>query len=195
MKTPTPGLKSQLLVCPVSVGLKLMSCKGCPRPARDWCAGCRTLSRLKFLWTQQLGPFEDAPALNAFRECAGVLSDLAEVRSSFLRQPEGEAQGGTPGTTPVPPGLLGRDLLKAVRLRRLRRKFRRRKTALTRKAVGRRRARNVREGAEPRRSRARRKTRTIERKLRKKHRSLQRRTSKRSTRRAKRRNLVLGIFH
>ena len=89
----------------MSVGLKLMSCKGCPRPARDWCAGCRTLSRLNFLWTQQLGPFEDAPALNALRECAGVLSDLAEVRSSFLRPPEGEALGGTPGNTPVPPNL------------------------------------------------------------------------------------------
>ena len=81
-----------------------MVCKGCWRPATEWCAGCRTVSRIKFLWTQQLGPLEDAPGLSSLRECAGLLSDLAEARGAFLRPPPpGEVQvGGTQGASPAP---------------------------------------------------------------------------------------------
>ena len=109
---PTPGIKRQLPVCPVECWLKLMVCKGCWRPASEWCAGCRTVSRIKFLWTQQIGPFEEAPGLSSLRECAGLLSDLAEARGAFLRAaPQGEVQiGGTQGASPAPSQEVKKDV-------------------------------------------------------------------------------------
>ena len=81
-------------MCSVSVGLSCMSCNGCPRPAIGWCAGCRTVSRIKWIWGNNLGEPEDSVALSILRDCAGSLTDLAETRSGRLSQASGS--GGPP---------------------------------------------------------------------------------------------------
>ena len=57
-----------------------MSCRGCGRPAVDWCAGCRTISRLKALWCGLQSP-DEGLGLSLLRECAGALTDVAEARA------------------------------------------------------------------------------------------------------------------
>ena len=56
-----------------------MPCKLCGRESGPFCTGCRTVSRLKWLWESRLGLGDNPEALSALRNCAGALTDLAEV--------------------------------------------------------------------------------------------------------------------
>lgn len=79
-----------------------MICSTCNRVAAfgsEVCSGCRTVSRIKFLWTHQLGPPEDGLGLGILRGCAGELTDLAEARSGRLSR-EAEIQGKSGGQEP-----------------------------------------------------------------------------------------------
>ena len=63
-----------------------MVCSECKRSATtDVCTGCRTLSRLKWLWQTQIGVADEAEALSCLRNCAGGLTDLREQRASLER--------------------------------------------------------------------------------------------------------------
>ena len=107
---PDPGNKeTSPPLCSISVGLSWMSCKGCFRPAIGWCSGCRTVSRIKWLWCNNLGAPGDIPALGVLRDCAGALTDLAESRSGRLSLASGSdrapgVEGEAPDTALSPGG-------------------------------------------------------------------------------------------
>ena len=78
-----------------------MVCSECKRPVTsDVCTGCRTLSRLKWLWQTQIGLLDEAEALSCLRNCAGGLTDLGEQRAHV----EAQAAGGR-GTGATAPDL------------------------------------------------------------------------------------------
>ena len=74
-----------------------MKCKSCGHPDFEWCPGCRTVSRIGWLWGTVLKAPHFGAGLQALRECAGVLTDLAESSNSFERAP---AVGGSPAGAP-----------------------------------------------------------------------------------------------
>ena len=83
-----------------------MICSGCGRPCNptgDVCSGCRTVSRIRFLWGNQLGPPEDIPALSILRVCAGELTDLAESRSGRIAREKAEQAPPAEPVRPVEP--------------------------------------------------------------------------------------------
>ena len=67
------------------------------------------MSRIRFLWANQLGAPEDTVALNVLRGCAGELTDLAETRSGRLFREKAEPAspvvpgGSEAGPAPVKP--------------------------------------------------------------------------------------------
>ena len=69
-----------------------MSCRLCNRSGGPFCTGCRTVSRIKWLWEQRLGLTEGTEALAALRNCAGALTDLAEVLEASRRAVEEDLQ-------------------------------------------------------------------------------------------------------
>ena len=82
-----------------------MICSGCGRAAAasgEVCSGCRTISRIKFLWTHQLGSPEDSSGLSILRGCAGELTDLAESRSGRLFQEQAERESAARGGKGAP---------------------------------------------------------------------------------------------
>ena len=72
-----------------------MSCRHCNRQGKgDPCSGCRTLSRLRWLW--EANPLDFEGGLRVLRDCAGALSDLCE---------EGQdSSGSRPGQGALAPG-------------------------------------------------------------------------------------------
>ena len=83
-----------------------MVCAECKRPvSTDVCTGCRTLSRLKWLWQTQVGLLDESEALSCLRNCAGGLTDLVELRTHLESQAavRGDPGGATPeaGSEPV----------------------------------------------------------------------------------------------
>ena len=112
-----PGVKKNPpRLFPVSVGLSYMVCAECGRRSVfSPCTGCRTLGRIRFLWTSQIKTPDEGEALGCLRFCAGGLSDLVELRFGTEAQVEeppatGEAVapagsrvdtevGATPGAT------------------------------------------------------------------------------------------------
>ena len=81
-----------------------MICGECGRrTSSTTCTGCRTLGRIRFLWTSQIKPPDESEALGCLRFCAGGLADLVELRFSAEAQvvpPEAKA----PATGVVPEG-------------------------------------------------------------------------------------------
>ena len=74
------------------------------------CAGCRTVGRIRFLWSQQLRWADDIEGLAILRNCAGGLLDLVESQFGSANPPPlggatAKAQGAAPPrvVTPVPP--------------------------------------------------------------------------------------------
>ena len=66
-----------------------MVCSTCGRiSAETYCAGCRTLGRIRKLWESKANLPEDSKALSCLRNCAGELADWCEGESgasaSFL---------------------------------------------------------------------------------------------------------------
>ena len=101
----TPGLKSiPPCLFPGSVGLSWMICGECGRrTSSTTCTGCRTLGRIRFLWTSQIKPPDESEALGCLRFCAGGLADLVELRFSAEAQVV-PAEAKAPVTGAVPGG-------------------------------------------------------------------------------------------
>ena len=82
-----------------------MNCRLCNRPGGPFCTGCRTVSRVKWLWETRIGLSENPEALGVLRNCAGALTDLAELfAASGAPAPEERERTGGP-----PPGKEEKD--------------------------------------------------------------------------------------
>ena len=55
-----------------------MVCKICGREAKDWCPGCKCLSRIRYLWENQLVGKGEAESLTALRICGSELQDIVD---------------------------------------------------------------------------------------------------------------------
>ena len=117
-----PGVKKNPpCLFPVSVGLSFMVCGECGRRSVfSPCTGCRTLGRIRFLWTSQIKTPDEGEALGCLRFCAGGLSDLVELRFGAEAQVEnppatGEAVApGEPRADAVAPGEPRADTVEGV---------------------------------------------------------------------------------
>ncbi len=78
-----------------------MLCSLCGRPSTGPCPGCRTVSRIRWLWSECVKGGDDTEALTALRSCAGVLTDLSEARSAYLAGLIGP--GGSGSAAPAQP--------------------------------------------------------------------------------------------
>ena len=93
------GKETIIMLYPEVCWLKLqMSCPDCGRPLGvGLCPGCRTVGRIKNLWSRQVKWGDDSEGLTILRSCAGCLLDLVETRGSGVPAPL--------GSTPKAPGV------------------------------------------------------------------------------------------
>ena len=55
-----------------------MVCKTCGREAKDWCPGCKALSRIRVLWENYLKGPGEAEGLTTLRICSSELQDIVD---------------------------------------------------------------------------------------------------------------------
>lgn len=88
-----------------------MVCKTCGREAKDWCPGCKALSRIRVLWENYLKGPGEAEGLTALRICCSELQDI--VDGVHLAPESADPSSGVPtapgtgsgGTTPEIPAV------------------------------------------------------------------------------------------